>query len=151
MATPQRIVQVPRNYYQLVHETRYRDILGAGALFRQERMNPWVAEAWEAFRAATDIRCGALGIEFGSGTGINSIIISLQGFQMIGLDISATATRRAAELAEARGSRAQFLVGDMFRSPLAAETFGFAVNIWSLHVVGEQPCETSTFASVGAS
>ena len=138
MGKKQRIVEVPRDYYRRVHEERYRAIFGAGAVFRQKRMNPSVAQAWQKFRSFVDLQPGAQGIEFGSGTGINAITISLEGFRMVGLDISPTAVHKAVELAEARNSSARFVVGDMFDSAFPAGSFDFALNIWTLHAVGEQ-------------
>ncbi|MFQ6042860.1 MAG: class I SAM-dependent methyltransferase [Candidatus Poribacteria bacterium] len=134
----QRIVKVPKNYYRRVHEARYQRIFGAGAIFRQREMNLFVARAWEQFRSFVDLPSGALGIEFGCGTGINSIIISQQGFRMIGLDISPTAVHKAVELAKANHCSARFFVGDMFDSSLQTGSFDFALNIWTLHAVGEQ-------------
>lgn len=57
---------------------------------------------------------------------------------MTGLDISPTAVHKAAELTEAYDSSARFLVGDMFTSAFQTSSFDFALNIWALHVVGEQ-------------
>ena len=110
------IMKVPKNYYRRVHETRYQKIFGAGAIFRQREMNPFVAQAWEQFRSFADLPSGALGIEFGCGTGINSITISRQGFRVIGLDISPTAVRKAGELARAHHCSTRFFVGDMLTS-----------------------------------
>ncbi len=58
----QRIVKVPKNYYRRVHETRYQKIFGAGAIFRQREMNPFVAQAWEHFCSFADLPPGALGV-----------------------------------------------------------------------------------------
>ncbi len=144
-----RVVKVPKNYYRQVHETRYQRILGTGSIFRQKEMNPYVAQAWKQFRSFAYLPSGALGIEFGCGTGINTITISLEGFRMIGLDISPTAIRKATELATklpkssvASGASGcclvRFLVGDIFNSGLRTGSFDFALNIWTLHCVGEQ-------------
>jgi len=134
----QRILKVPKSYYRRVHETRYQKIFGAGAIFRQREMNPFVAQAWEQFRSFVNLPSGALGIEFGCGTGINSVIISQQGFRMTGLDISPTAIHKSAELARAHHCSTRFFVGDIFDSSIRTESFDFALNIWTLHVVGEQ-------------
>ena len=133
-----RIVRVPKNYYYRVHETRYYNIFGAGARFRQDQMNSYVADAWDRFRSRVEISPGALGIEFGSGTGINTVTVCQQGFEMMGVDISPTVVRRAVELAKEKNCSAQFFVGDMFTPALWSESFDFAVNIWTLHAVGEQ-------------
>jgi SAM-dependent methyltransferase len=138
MGKEQRIVEVPRDYYRRVHEERYKAIFGAGAVFRQRSMNTSVAQAWRKFRSFADLQPGAQGVEFGSGTGINAITISLEGFRIVGLDISPTAVQKAVELAKARNSSARFVVGDMFDSAFPAGFFDFALNIWTLHAVGEQ-------------
>jgi len=81
---------------------------------------------------------GAFGIEFGCGTGINTVTVCQQGFSMVGLDISPTAVRKATELAKENNCSAQFIVGDMFTPASQSGSFGFAMSIWTLHVVGEQ-------------
>ena len=133
-----RIIRVPKDYYHRVHETRYKKILGSGSVFRQTRMNSHVLNAWEEFVLAIDLKPGASGIEFGSGTGINAITISQQGYKMTGLDISETAIKKATELAQKYTKQVKFVAGDMFAADLRTESFDFAVNIWALHAVGEQ-------------
>ena len=133
-----RIIKVPEDYYYRVHETRYKKILGSGSVFRQKIMNDDILSAWKEFVSMINLAPGASGIEFGSGTGINAITISQQGFQMTGLDISPTAVQKANELARINEEPVKFIVGDMFATNLSPDSFDFAVNIWSLHVVGEQ-------------
>ena len=133
-----RIIRVPKDYYYRVHETRYRKILGSGSVFRQKQMNSHILSAWNEFVSTVNLVPGVSGIEFGSGTGINTITISQQGFQMTGLDISPTVIQKAQELAKNKGERVEFIAGDMFATNLSPESFDFAVNIWTLHVVGEQ-------------
>ena len=134
----QRIVRVPKDYYHRVHEARYRNIFGAGARFRQDYMQPHVADAWDRFRSTVEKLPGALGIEFGSGTGINTITVCQQGLQMVGMDISPTAVRESVKLAEEVSCPVRFFVGDMFASALRSESFDLVLNIWTLHAVGEQ-------------
>jgi len=133
-----RVVRVPKDYYYRVHETRYRKILGSGSVFRQKKMNNHVLSAWKEFVSTVNLVPGVSGIEFGSGTGINAITISQQGFQMTGIDISPTAIQKANELARNKEEIVEFIAGDMFATNLSPESFDFAVNIWTLHVVGEQ-------------
>ena len=133
-----RLVRVPKDYYYRVHETRYRKILGSGSVFRQKKMNSNVLSAWKEFVSMVNLVSGASGIEFGSGTGVNTITISQQGFQMTGIDISPTAVQKANELAKKNEEPVKFIVGDMFATNIYPESFDFAVNIWALHVVGEQ-------------
>ena len=138
MGKGERIIQVPKNYYRCAHETRYRNIFGAGAVFRGQDMNSHVTDAWRRFRSSADLACGVHGIEFGCGTGINAVIMAQEGFRMTGLDICPTAIQKAVELAERNGYRAEFIVGDMFETGLRSASFDFAANIWALHAVGEQ-------------
>lgn len=138
MSKKLRVIEVPRDYYHRVHEERYQAIFGAGAVYRQKAMNSHVNRAWQRFRSFAQLRSGDPGIEFGSGTGINAITISLAGYGMTGLDISPTAVHKAAELAEEYNSPARFFVGDMFASAFQTSSFDFALNIWALHAVGEQ-------------
>lgn len=133
-----RVVRVPKDYYYRVHETRYRKILGSGSVFRQKQMDSHILGAWNEFVSMVNLVQGATGIEFGSGTGVNAIAISQQGFQMTGIDISPTAVKKANELTMKNQEQVNFLVGDMFATNLHPESFDFAVNIWALHVVGEQ-------------
>jgi len=133
-----RIVRVPKDYYYRVHETRYRKILGCGSVFRQKQMDSHILSAWNEFVSAVDLVPGSSGIEFGSGTGINAVTISRQGFQMTGIDISPTVIENANELARKTGEIVEFMEGDMFAANLSPESFDFAVNIWALHCVGEQ-------------
>ncbi len=133
-----RVVRVPKDYYYRVHETRYRKILGSGSVFRQKQMDSHILSAWNEFVSTVNLVPGVSGIEFGSGTGINTITISQQGFQMTGIDISPTVIQKAEELAQNKGEIVEFIVGDMFATNLRPESFDFAVNIWTLHVVGEQ-------------
>lgn len=106
--------------------------------YRQREMNSYVARAWKQFSSFTAIQPMSLGIEFGCGTGINTVTIALEGFRIIGLDISAIVIYKANELANAHSCSAQFLVGDIFDSGLQSCSFDFALNIWTLHCVGEQ-------------
>lgn len=138
MSKRKKIVKVPRGYYACVHEERYRAILGSGASFRDKDMQPCVARAWQEFKEFSGLAAGSKGLELGCGTGINTIVISLEGFDMHGLDISSTAIKKACELATQKGSDARFEVGDMFCTRFPDSSFDFAVNIWALHVVGEQ-------------
>ncbi|MBN2378282.1 class I SAM-dependent methyltransferase [candidate division WOR-3 bacterium] len=133
-----RKIKAPRNYYYRVHEERYRSILGSGASFRDKGMQSYVARAWQEFKAFSGLATGSKGLESGCGTGINTINISLEGFDMLGLDISSTAIKKASTLAEEKGSDARFEVGDMFETRFPEASFDFIVNIWTLHVVGEQ-------------
>ncbi|MCD4775579.1 MAG: class I SAM-dependent methyltransferase [Candidatus Aegiribacteria sp.] len=133
-----RVVRVPKDYYYRVHETRYRKILGSGSVFRQKQMNSHILSAWNEFVSTVNLVPEVSGIEFGCGTGINTITISEQGFQMTGIDISPTVIEKAKELAQNKGEIVEFIVGDMFATNLSSESFDFAINIWTLHVVGEQ-------------
>lgn len=133
-----RVVRVPKDYYYRVHETRYKKILGSGSVFRQKQMNSHILSAWKEFVSTVNLVPSVSGIEFGSGTGINAITISQQGFQMTGIDISPTAIQKANELAESKEELVEFIVGDMFATSFNPESFDFAINIWTLHVVGEQ-------------
>lgn len=134
-----RKIITPLDYYKRVHEERYKAILGSGASFREKDMQPCVAEAWQEFRKFSGLDAGSKGIEPGCGTGINTITLSLEGFNMTGLDISPTAIKKACELGTQKGSDARFEVGDMFSTRFPDSCFDFVVNIWALHVIAEQP------------
>ncbi len=111
-------------------------------------MSQYVRPAWRDFAAAAELSPGELGVEMGSGTGINSLCIASEGMPMIGLDISPTASSRATRLAGEWGVRARFVAGDMFHAPFPSAAFDFGVNIWTLHAVGEQDLRDRALAEM---
>jgi SAM-dependent methyltransferase len=143
-----KVVEVPRGYYARTHEERYRAIIGSGAAFRERDMSQYVQPAWREFVAAAGLSQGEVGVEMGSGTGINALRIASEGLPMAGLDISPTAASRAAELAREWGVDARFVVGDMFAAPFPSGAFDIAVNIWTLHAVGEPQLRDRSLAEM---
>jgi methyl halide transferase len=75
--------------------------------------------------------CKAL--ELGCGTGINSIWLAQQGFDMTALDISPLAIQRARDIASKVAVR--FLVGDVLDPPRIEDKFSFFFDRGCYHVV----------------
>lgn len=78
--------------------------------------------------------CTAL--EIGCGTGDNAIWLTQQGFQVVGVDSSGIAIRKAQEKAENAHAACTFVVLDILQSHVAGAPFGFAFDRGCFHVVG---------------
>jgi hypothetical protein len=96
---------------------------------RDREFHPFVAADYEAVRAAL-VRYRAPGqrfLEFGSATGVITIMADMLGFDAAGIEIDSSLVRTAQRLAERFGSRARFVTGSFmptgyrWRSPVANE------------------------------
>ena len=98
---------------------------------------------WDTHRPSTELRrvvrevgvksCRAL--ELGCGTGTNSVWLAEQGFDVTGLDISATALRQAGDRAAAAGVTVRFLQADVLSPPDLGEPFAFFFDRGCYHAV----------------
>lgn len=75
--------------------------------------------------------CKALDI--GCGTGDNSIWLSQEGFQVVGVDSSYRAVEKAREKAIQTGARCKFVVADFLEDQLEEAPFGFAFDRGCFH------------------
>ncbi len=96
---------------------------------RDREFHPFVAADYEQVRAAL-VRFRAPGarfLEWGSATGVITIMADLLGFEAFGIEIDATLVRSAERLATRFDSRARFVTGSFlpagyrWRSPVANE------------------------------
>lgn len=77
--------------------------------------------------------CRAL--EFGCGTGTNSVWLAQQGFEVTGVDLAPLAVARAEQHAKAAGVKARFLVADVLRLPDLEAPFAFFFDRGCYHAV----------------
>jgi len=84
---------------------------------------------------ATPIRpCKA--VEIGCGTGDNSIWLSQQNFQVLGIDASEIAIEKAKEKVLKANARCTFIVSDIFARHVEGAPFGFAFDRGCFHILG---------------
>ena len=96
---------------------------------REREFHPFVAADYELVRAAlVRLRSpGARFLEWGSATGVITIMADLLGFEAFGIELDATLVRQAERLAARFDSRARFVTGSFlpagykWRSPVANE------------------------------
>ncbi|MGD0362136.1 MAG: class I SAM-dependent methyltransferase [Bryobacteraceae bacterium] len=94
--------------------------------------------------AAIPIKPGTA-LEIGCGTGDNAIWLAQQRFQVVGVDSSEIAIRKAREKAERALAPCTFVVLDILQSHVAGAPFGFAFDRGCFHVVGSGE-QRATFA-----
>jgi len=83
---------------------------------------------------ATPIKaCKAL--EIGCGTGDNAIWLSQQNFQVVGIDASQTAIKKAQEKALKANAPCTFFMGDVVTSRIEGAPFGFAFDRGCFHTL----------------
>jgi len=74
-------------------------------------------------------------VELGCGTGTNSIYLASRGFDVTGLDCSATALEQARNKAAGAGAKVRFLEADLCRFKLDLEPFDFIFDRGCYHSV----------------
>jgi methyl halide transferase len=87
--------------------------------------------------------CRAL--EIGCGTGDNTIWMSQQGFEVVGVDASDIAIQKAHEKGANANAPCTFVVLDILNSHIEGAPFGFAFDRGCFHTVGSGE-ERATFA-----
>ena len=90
-------------------------------------------ELQRVVRALQMVPCRAL--EIGCGTGTNSVWLAQRGFDVTGLDLSATAVEQARARASAAGVTARFLQADVLAAPDLGGPFGFFFDRGCYHAV----------------
>ena len=80
---------------------------------RQDSWHPFVAADYDSVRAALEplYAPGRRFLEWGSATGVITIVADLLGFDACGIELDASLVRVARDLAERSGSGARFAVG----------------------------------------
>lgn len=84
--------------------------------------------------AAQGIRHGRV-LELGCGTGVNSVWLAEQGFDVVGVDLAPLAIERAEERARAAGVNVRFLVADVLQLPDLGPPFDFFFDRGCYHAV----------------
>ncbi len=79
------------------------------------------------------IRKGAKVLDLGCGLGTQTVYLAENGFDATGIDISETAVSKAKKLAEDKGVKARFVVGDAVKMPFEDDTFDFVYDRGCLH------------------
>ncbi len=128
------------------HEACYRDIRKDGCKswdqyhkasrsFEQFYMRPFVEMALSktTFSLPT-----ATALEIGCGTGPLSCFLATQGFQVEGVDISATAITIANEEAHAHGLSVQYRVADICRDSLGIAQYDLIIDGHCLHCIVDE-------------
>lgn len=87
-----------------------------------------------AQRLASLLSPGARVLDLGCGEGRDSVFFAAQGFAVIGVDASRAGIAKARRLAEARGVRVSWLVGDMARLAYRGP-FDLIYSCGSIHYV----------------
>jgi cyclopropane fatty-acyl-phospholipid synthase-like methyltransferase len=77
-------------------------------------------------------------LDFGCGTGENSLACAARGLEVHGLDGAPTAIARAKEQAVARGLRATFEVGDALSPPHDGRSFRTVIDSGLFHVFSDE-------------
>jgi hypothetical protein len=80
---------------------------------RQERWHPFVAADYDSVRRILESlrRPGVRFLEWGSATGVITIVADLLGFDACGIELDASLVRVAREFADRAGSKARFAAG----------------------------------------
>jgi SAM-dependent methyltransferase len=73
-------------------------------------------------------------LDAGCGTGEHALLFSERGLEVLGIDVSATAIRRARIKAEQRGLEAEFVVGDVLALDRLNRSFRTVIDSGVFHV-----------------
>jgi len=89
-------------------------------------------------------------LDLGCGTAEHAILAAQHGAQVLGVDISPNAVRRATEKARDRGAKARFVVGDALRLDLLGEIFDVVIDSGLFHTfdAGKRSLYASSLAKV---
>ena len=83
----------------------------------------WTAEPNRFLVAETEALVPGRGLDLACGEGRNAVWLAARGWRMTGVDFSAVAIGKAAQLAAARGVDADWVVGDLFAYEPEPEAF----------------------------
>jgi SAM-dependent methyltransferase len=98
---------------------------------------------------AAQVRPGRA-LDLGCGTGTQAIFLALQGFDVVGVDGSPTAIRRAQQKAAKAGVKPLFLVGDVTRLDLKQGPFDLGLDIGCFHGLNQAGKEAYSRGLAGA-
>jgi SAM-dependent methyltransferase len=77
-------------------------------------------------------------LDLGCGTGTNSLYLARHGWQVVGVDLAATAIRRARRKAEGTGLSLDFHAADVTRLDFLDPPFDLALDIGCFHALDAQ-------------
>ena len=92
---------------------------------------PEVVEAIEGPEALAPGRA----LDLGCGTGTNSLYLARHGWQVVGVDLSVTAIRKARRKAKEAGLPADFYIADVTRLDFLLPPFDMALDIGCFHAL----------------
>ena len=98
---------------------------------------------------AAQVRSGRA-LDLGCGTGTQAIYLAEQGFDVVGIDGSPTAIRRARQKAVRAGVKPLFLVGDVTCLELKQDPFDLGLDIGCLHSLSRAGKEAYARGLAGA-
>jgi 2-polyprenyl-3-methyl-5-hydroxy-6-metoxy-1,4-benzoquinol methylase len=100
---------------------------------------PWdIGRPQPAFRRLAE--AGAIDspvLDSGCGTGEHALLLAARGFEVVGVDVSATAIRTAQEKARERGLAATFVVGDVLDLSAIGRTFRSVIDSGMFHTLDD--------------
>ena len=102
----------------------------------------------EMLLARSSFSFPAVALEIGCGTGPLCCFLALQGFQVDGVDISATAIAMAKEEAPARGLSVRYRVADVCRDSLGSGQYMLIVDGHCLHCIVEADDRRQALANI---
>ncbi|MBN1435714.1 MAG: class I SAM-dependent methyltransferase [Sedimentisphaerales bacterium] len=119
------------------HEAEYKRRLGAGQV-------AWDAGEYDEFDmrvlvdwllAEADFAKGARALDLGCGTGGLACYLARQGFEVMGVDLAATAIEAGRGEAQKRGLKVEFAVGDVCEMDLGEGEFDLITDNHFLHCI----------------
>jgi SAM-dependent methyltransferase len=145
------------NFQTTAQESRYariRDLCHAsgkaadyaGRSFDDFDLKPFLAQVLPALTLSS--MTGVRALEYGTGTGPGACFLASRGFQVEGIDLSATAIELAREFAVARGLTISFRVGDISQMPCDGPKYDLIVDNFCLHCIVSDAARARTFQNV---
>ena len=145
------------NFQIALQETRYakiRDLCHAsgkaadyaGRSFDDFDLKPFLEQVLAALPPSGTTGMHAL--EYGTGTGPGACYLASRGFQVEGIDLSATAIELAREFAATRGLSISFRVGDIAQMPCDGPKYDLIVDNFCLHCIVSDAARARTFQNV---
>ncbi|KAB8032288.1 methyltransferase domain-containing protein [Fluviispira multicolorata] len=124
------------NDYYYGYERRYKKVYDEGAfLWESDSPNEILVQFLEHFPIE---KLGKKLIDLGCGEGRDSLYLANKGFEVIGVDVSASALKRAREIAEEKNISLCFLERDViYLRNLPFEGFDTAINMGCLHMISD--------------
>jgi SAM-dependent methyltransferase len=91
-------------------------------------------EVVEAIEGSDALKPGRA-LDLGCGTGTNSLYLARHGWEVVGIDLAATAVRKARRKAQESGLSVDFYTGDVTRLDFLQPPFDLALDIGCFHAL----------------